>query len=188
MDGIDMLASKMDLLMKKMDENPSHEAVHALDSRMTCEVCRNTGHSGNDCPETRQEDVNFVNNKNNGFRPQAGWNTRPNIPFNGQGNGLGQSQPFFKNNNNSFDQKAVNDSISKKFHATDKILENISGQMESFTSAMKNQLSFNKMLETQIAQLAAALPNPSAGKLPGQPEQHPKENVNVVMTRGGKST
>ena len=33
------------------------------------------------------------------------------------------------------------------------------------------------MLETQIAQLAAALPNLSAGKLPGQPEHYPKENV-----------
>ena len=57
---------------------------------------------------------------------------------------------FFKNCN-SFDQKTVNDSISKKFHATDRILETFSGQMESLTSAMKNQLSFNKMLETQIA-------------------------------------
>ena len=60
--------------------------------------------------------------------------------------------------------------------------------MESLTSAMKNQLSFNKMLETQIAQLATALPNPTFGKLPRQPEQSPKENVSAVMTRGGKST
>ena len=71
---------------------------------------------------------------NDGFRPQAGWNTRPNIPFNGQGNNSGQSQPFFKSNNNSFGQKAVNDSISKKFHANDRILENLSRQMESLTS------------------------------------------------------
>ena len=154
-DSMDMPAAKMDLLLKKMDENPSHEASQALDSHIICEVYGNTGHSGNDCLETRQEDVNFVNN-NNGFHPQAGWNTRPNIPFNGQGNNSGQSQPFFKSNNNSFDQKAVNDSISKKFHANDRILENISGQMESLTSAMKNQLSFNKILETQIAQLAIA--------------------------------
>ena len=53
---------------------------------------------------------------------------------------------------------------------------------------MKNQLSFNKMLETQIAQIAAALPSPTSGKLPGQPEPPPKEHINAVTTRGGKST
>ncbi|WVZ52356.1 hypothetical protein U9M48_003426 [Paspalum notatum var. saurae] len=60
--------------------------------------------------------------------------------------------------------------------------------METLNSAMKNQLSFNKMLETQIAQLAASLPNANAGKLPGQPKAPPKEHINVVTTRGGKST
>ncbi|KAJ1270500.1 hypothetical protein BS78_06G056600 [Paspalum vaginatum] len=82
----------------------------------------------------------------------------------------------------------MNDSNSKKFHANDRMFESLSLQMETLNSAMKNQLSFNKMLETQIAQLAAALPNPNAGKLPGQPEAPPKEHINAVTTRGGKST
>ncbi|KAJ1267957.1 hypothetical protein BS78_07G098800 [Paspalum vaginatum] len=60
--------------------------------------------------------------------------------------------------------------------------------METFSSAMKNQLSFNKMLGTQIAQLAASLPNANAGKLPGQPEPPSKEHINAVTTRSGKST
>ena len=34
----------------------------------------------------------------------------------------------------------------------------------------KNQLSFNKALETQLAQLAAATPAAELGKIPGQPE------------------
>jgi hypothetical protein len=34
---------------------------------------------------------------------------------------------------------------------------------------MKNQLSFNKMIETQLAQLAASLPSESGG-IPGQSE------------------
>ena len=91
-------------------------------------------------------------------------------------------------NKSPFDQKSINDSISKKFISNGRVLETLSLQMETLNSAMKNHLSFNKMLETQIAQLAAALPNPSAGKLPGQPEQPPRENVSAVMTRGGKST
>ena len=39
---------------------------------------------------------------------------------------------------------------------------------------MKNQLSFNKMIETQIAQIAAAIPVNHSGKISGQPENSPK--------------
>jgi phage-related tail protein len=43
--------------------------------------------------------------------------------------------------------------------SSDKILENINSQIESLSSAVKNQLSFNKMIETQIAQVVAAMPD-----------------------------
>ena len=72
---VDMLSTKMDLLMKKLEDraNEKQEVMHIHDSRMTCEVCGNTRHSGNDCPETH-EDVNFINYYY--FRPQQnqGWN------------------------------------------------------------------------------------------------------------------
>ena len=44
------------------------------------------------------------------------------------------------------------------------------------------------MIETQIAQLASSCPNNNSGKLPGQPEVPPKENVSAVTTRTVKST
>ena len=72
---VDMLSAKMDLLMKKLKgrANEKQEVMHIHDSRMTCEVCGNTKHSGNSYPET-QEDANFVNNIY--YRPQQnqGWN------------------------------------------------------------------------------------------------------------------
>ena len=37
----------------------------------------------------------------------------------------------------------------------------------------------------QVAQLASSCPNANTGKLPGQPEVSPKENVSAVSTRGG---
>jgi hypothetical protein len=66
---VDMLSAKMDLLMKKLEDRVSEkkEVMHINDSRMTCEVCGDTRHSGSDCPET-QEDVNYINNNN--YRPQ----------------------------------------------------------------------------------------------------------------------
>ena len=48
-------------------------------------------------------------------------------------------------------------------------------------------MSFNKMIETQLAQIAAAIPIDSNGKIPAQPKNS-HENVKVVITRGGKTT
>ena len=61
-------------------------------------------------------------------------------------------------------------------------------QLQRFNSIIKNQLSFNKIIETQVAQLASSCPNINTGKLFGQPEVIPKENVSAVTTRGGKTT
>jgi hypothetical protein len=50
------------------------------------------------------------------------------------------------------------DNLSNKLASNDKILETISNKMEGFYSAIKNQHSFNKMLESQISQLASYFP------------------------------
>jgi len=80
-DSIDMLAAKIDFLMKRL-ESPHQEANQVMDSRMTCKICGQTGYMGNSCPIT-QEEANFVganNSNNSGFRPQQGWNSKPNPP------------------------------------------------------------------------------------------------------------
>jgi hypothetical protein len=66
---VDMLSTKMDLLMKKLKDqvNEKREVMHINDSHMTCEECGNTGHLGSNCPEL-QEDVNYINNNN--YHPQ----------------------------------------------------------------------------------------------------------------------
>jgi hypothetical protein len=70
-------------------------------------------------------------------------------------------------------QAKINESLSKKLAANDKTLESITIKIETLSSALKNQLSFNKMFETQLAQVAAAVPF--------------TKMVNAVTTRGGKS-
>jgi len=80
----DLLAAKMDLLMKRLDgqaTDPTTDTIQAIDSHMTCEECVNVGHMGINCPRT-QEDASFINNR---FRQQQqgnGWNNQ-NCP---QGN------------------------------------------------------------------------------------------------------
>ena len=62
----------------------------------------------------------------------------------------------------------------------DKMLENINSQIESLSSIVKNRLSFNKMIETQISQIAATIPVDHSGKTTGQPEKS-LENVHVAI-------
>jgi len=50
--------------------------------------------------------------------------------------------------------------------------------MDTFASTINNQHSFNKMLESQLAQLVAVVPPLEKGKIPGQPED--SETANLV--------
>jgi hypothetical protein len=91
----ELLAAKLDLLMKRLDDHDKRPqgTVKALDSHVTCEVCGNTGHSGNDCPETREEAM-YMGNNNNGYRPQGGqgWN-QPRPYYQGETNGVAKEAP-----------------------------------------------------------------------------------------------
>jgi hypothetical protein len=65
----DMLAAKMDLLLKRLDQRAADKeamkaTVQAMDSHMTCEIYGEVEHLGYNCPKTR-EDATYINN---GFR------------------------------------------------------------------------------------------------------------------------
>jgi hypothetical protein len=83
--------------------------------------------------------------------------------------------------------------LNKKLAINDKVLENINVKLEGFALAFRlrknlsNQLSFNNMIEIQLAQLAALVPAKEIGRISGQPEPS-LENVKAITTRGGKST
>ena len=63
-------------------------------------------------------------------------------------------------------QAKINENITKKLSYNDKMIENINSKLENLSSSVKNQLSFNKMIEMQIAQI----PVNHSGKILGQPE------------------
>jgi hypothetical protein len=60
MKEVDMLATKIDLLLSRQNKR-THEkeamkaTVQAIDSQMTCEVCGEVIHSGNNCLETHED-------------------------------------------------------------------------------------------------------------------------------------
>ena len=172
-----MLATKIDLLLSRLNER-AHEkeammaTVQAMDSQMTCEVCGEVEHSGNNCPETC-EDATYINNgfqqgNNNGWKNQS-------CPEGGTSNfnsNQNSNQPSLKDL--ALGQAKINENLTKKLMFNDKMIENINSKLENLSSLVKNQLSFNKMIETQIAQIASAIPVNHSGKILGQPENSPE--------------
>jgi hypothetical protein len=137
--------------------------------------------------QTVPENINFIGNSNNGFHPNQGFNAGWNKPIflfdNRQQGGMGQN---FNGSEPSLraiirDQVRINDEVGKKFHATDKLLENINAKMDNFIVATPNQLSFNKMLETQIQQISTAISSQSNGDSSKIPVQESVRSIFAVF-------
>jgi hypothetical protein len=191
LEEVDMLTAKIDLLMKKL-ENSSLDHLKMIDARVMCEECKEIGHMGINYPMVSQ-DVNSVGYSNNGFHFNqgfnAGWN-KPSFLFDNRqqgdmGQNFNRSEPPLKDIVR--DQLRINSEVGKKLLANDRILKSNNSKMNNFIVAVQNQSNFNKMLETQIAQLAAALPHPNGGDFPRQPVVPIKENVKAMITRSGKT-
>ena len=155
---------------------------------MTCEVCGDVGHSGKSYPKT-EEDLNFINTDNR-FHPQhQGQNQWSN---NQGGNNYYSSSHLNNQGNNSYaflkdlvySNGRMIDSINKKLNAHDKMLENINAKLDEFSSALKNQLSFNKMIETYLAQIAVAIPSYEKDRIPSKPEGTMKTSKLVTAKYG----
>ena len=86
-----------------------------------------------------------------------------------------------------YGKKQMNDNISEKFLANDKILESLAMQLVGFNSVIKHQLSFNELIESKVTQLASSCLNHDMGKLSGQPDVNPKESMSAVAVRARQS-
>jgi hypothetical protein len=133
----------------KKHENPGFNHLKMVDARVTCEECREMGHMGINCP-TVHEDVNFIGNFNNGFRPNQGFNARWNkssFPFDSwqqgsMGQNFNRSEPSLKDIVR--DQLRMNLDVGKKLPTRDRILGSIDSKISNFTVAVQNQLNFKR--------------------------------------------
>jgi hypothetical protein len=76
------------------------------------------------------------------------------------------------------------DNLFKKLASNDKMLETINNRMDSFSNVIKNQHSFNKMIESQISQLATVVPPANQGKILRQPEELESTNLIDIFNAG----
>ena len=116
-------------------------------------------------------------NNNNGFRPQGGQGWNQPRPYYQGGNG---NSNYFNPNQSTYER------TQQKLAANYKSLETIHAKMDEISTAIKNQLSFNKMLETQLAKLAIAIPSAELWKIPWQLEPTLAGSINAPTTRCGK--
>ncbi|XP_021303776.1 uncharacterized protein LOC110430425 [Sorghum bicolor] len=77
-------------------------------------------------------------------------------------------------------QAKINENLVKKLSENDQMFVNINTKRDGLTLSVRDQLAFNKKIESKVAQLA------SVAKAVVSP--HSVENVNAVTTRGGKTT
>ena len=86
-----------------------------------------------------QEEVNIIGNNSGSQQQRQGWNQQQRSTYQGKYpsnyyNSSNPKQPSLRNLMN----------ISKKLVFNDKVLENINTKMDSFSSAINDQLSYNK--------------------------------------------
>jgi hypothetical protein len=123
-------------------------------------------------------------NNYNGFCPQGDPRWNQSHPQNQEGNYVHSNyanQPLLKDL--MLGQAQMNEDLTKKLASRNDINSNLEGLNFSF----ENQLSLNKMFETQLAQIAASIPAYDFEKIPGHPEIS-FEKINAVIMRDGKST
>ena len=148
-------------------------------------MCGDFEHSGNDCLKTH---VDARYNNYNRFCPQGDPRWNQSHPQNQEGNYAHSNfanQPSLKEL--MLGQAKINENLIMNLAPNNKILENINSNLEGLTFSFKNQLSLNKMFETQLAQIATTIPSYDYENILGQPKIS-FENINAVITRDGKST
>ncbi|XP_020250927.1 uncharacterized protein LOC109828314 [Asparagus officinalis] len=181
---------------------------------ISCEICGYVGHSALQCQlgnppsidTSGNEKVSYVNNFNQKGDPfsntyNPGWRNHPNFSYrNPPGNPMPASNfgpPGFRAHQSNFpSQKSNLENMMEKFVTTQSKLNEEFKQQQQTTNEVVKQLAskmdslatHNKMLETQITQLAQNVSSSSrpSGMLPGQLETNPRSHVNAITLRSGK--
>ncbi|XP_057248969.1 uncharacterized protein LOC104886741 [Beta vulgaris subsp. vulgaris] len=173
-----------------------------------CEICEVQGHSFTECQYNNMgagtEHVNALLNTNtrpqnnpysNTFNP--GWKHHPNFSYKNN-----QPQPPHTNYSQppGFQQRPpFNPSSSSSRPNLETIMENLASsqakqveyqakQNEFFNNSLQQITAHNKLMESQMTQLAQQISHLSkpSGQLPGQTEPNPKGHINAISLRSGK--
>ncbi|KAL0291435.1 UNVERIFIED_CONTAM: Retrovirus-related Pol polyprotein from transposon opus [Sesamum radiatum] len=148
-----------------------------------CGACGQIGHSSQDCqvgnPSIVHEDANFVSNGGrSNFNPYSntynpGWRSHPNFSWSNNQQ-QGPARPVPPRQPPPQEPKSnLEEMFSKFITATD--------------TRFQNQDASIRNIEMQLGQLVSMVSGRREGQLPSDTEKNPKEQVNAVTLKNGKT-
>ena len=205
--SLDHVHAKVDALVQKLDNLTIPPAATVAAVTPNCELCGNPGHTAQECQilaGVPTDQVNYTqgNPYSNTYNP--GWKNHPNFSYKnnnalyapGQAPAVPPGYQKPANNAPNMPRKSNLELMMESFIATqaqtnkDFLNQNIhtSEQLKQLASKVDALATHNKMLETQISQVAQhqASTAAPAGTFPGQPQPNPKGHANAVILRSGK--
>jgi len=180
--ALDHFNAKVDTLFQKIDKL-SVSVVTPAPVSPTCEVCGIFGHIGVEC-----QLGSVVCNQ--GIKPnQNFYNQTPQNPF-------GQTTPLGYANNQRILQKSSLELFlencimdqSKRYEELKSQTGFLNDSLTKITSKVDSISTHNKILETQISQVAQQMvaPSQTTEVFPCQTETNPKDHISVITLRDGK--
>ncbi|XP_071926187.1 uncharacterized protein [Coffea arabica] len=186
MDTLNMLSAQMNNVMKILSRqggvSPSSSNAHVA----CCSFCGGE-HDINECVDSEQ--VQFVNNYNrnapnnpysNTYNP--GWRNHPNFGWKDQGNQQRPTNPpgFQPRQPQAETKPSWEIAVEKLAKVTSDRFERVEGRLDQLTTMYRN-------LEVQIGQIANVINNRNPGELSSKTEVNPREHVNAIILRSGKT-
>ncbi|CAJ2657668.1 unnamed protein product [Trifolium pratense] len=198
--NMDHINAKLDALTQKIESLTNAPKATVAATIQNCELCGTQGHAIAECrllTEAPTDQVNYTQgnsyNQNQRNHPYLSYNSN-NALF-APGQAPTPSPPGFQKPAQNAPMKSNLELMMENFIAlqtqTNKefLNQNIhtNEQIKQLTSRLELLTTHNKMLETQIAQVAQQQASTSApaGIFPGQPQPNPRGHVNAVILRSG---
>ncbi|XP_045827939.1 uncharacterized protein LOC123919930 [Trifolium pratense] len=198
--NMDHINAKLDALTQKIESLTNAPKANVAATIQNCELCGAQGHTIAECrllTEAPNDQVNYTQgnsyNQNQRNHPYLSYNS--NNALYAPGQTPTPSPPGFQKPAQNAPMKSNLELMMENFIAlqtqTNKefLNQNIhtNEQIKQLTSRLELLTTHNKMLETQIAQVAQQQASTSApaGIFPGQPQPNPRGHVNAVILRSG---
>ncbi|CAJ2663009.1 unnamed protein product [Trifolium pratense] len=197
---LDLVKAKLEALTQKMESMTTTPAATVAATISNCELCGIQGHTIAECQlltEVPPDQVNYTqgNPYNQGPRNHPYLSYKSNNALYAPGQAPTPSPPGFQKPAQNAPRKSNLELMMENFIAiqtqTNKevLNQNIhtNEKIKQLTSNLANLATHNKMLETQIAQVAQKQASTAAptGIFPGQPEPNPRGHVNAIILRSG---
>jgi hypothetical protein len=202
---IDQLTKGLSKLNTSVNASSSGGASSSQVNSFSCQNCGGTNHDTSYCGGLSPEHVAAYNTRQEGFRGSGGgvaWRQPPPgfVPQPQQWNQ--QAQPSYNSNpqyqnpppsqpqnprgsyprNNQYNNQTQAPQRNHQEQAPQaeltqtQLLQAMHAQMQSFGQQMQEIRAHNKMVDSQLAQLAERTPFNSPSTLPGQPQPNPSHN------------